>query len=195
MLGYRGGCIKPRIAGQLSFGASSSGLTLRRAPISRYAGRQKMGPYAPLYRHPMDQVITWLIVVAWIMVELVGARKRFRDVIPSEAYLLAASRAVFALCLVIGGIYLIGLIFLVWLKITSDFWFIWELLFLMSVVAGFWIMPALSISLICWAVLGRGKFRHSPRVLASVARGLGCVAVDALLYCAITASFASSAQS
>ena len=147
-----------------------------------------MSPYAPLYRHPEDQAIMWSLVAVWIIVGLVGARQRFQDAVPSEAFLLAASRAFIALCIAIGFIYLIGLVFLVWLKITSVFWAFWQLLFLMSVVAVFWVAPAFGIVLLCWALVGRRRLCHSPRALILTARGLVALAADVLLYYAIEVS-------
>ena len=150
-----------------------------------------MSPYAPLYQNPVDQAITWLLVAVWITVGLFGARQRFQKSIVSEAYLLAASKALFMLCLVIGGIYLVGLVFLVWLKITSAFWFIWELLFGVSVITVFWIAPLLGVALLCWALVGRRQLNHSPRALRSAACSIAAVVADGLLYYAITLSLAS----
>ncbi len=101
---------------------------------------------------------------------------------------MAASRALFTLCLVIGGIYLIGLVFLVWLKISSWFWFIYQLIFLLSIVIVFWVAPVLGVVLMCWALVGRQWLRHSQRALIGAARGLVGIAADALLYYAIVAS-------
>jgi hypothetical protein len=95
---------------------------------------------------------------------------------------------------VIAGIYLIGLIFLVWLKISSAFWLIWELLFLVSVVVVFWVVPALGVALLCWALVGRQKFQHSPRALAVAVWGLAGCAIDALLYFTIAASVSNGVQ-
>jgi len=143
-----------------------------------------------MYRSPMDQAIAWLLVTAWIVVGLFGARRRFQGAISSEAYLLAASRALFTLCLFAAGVYVIGLIFLVWLKISSGFWLIWQLLFLMSVVAVFWVTPAVGIVLLCWALVGRKRLRHSSRALTMTARALAGIAADILLYYAIIGSIA-----
>jgi hypothetical protein len=138
----------------------------------------------------MDQAITWSLVAVWIVAGLVGARKRFPEAAASEAYLLAASRAVFTLSLVIGSINLIGLVFMVWLKISSLVWFFWELFFLTSVIAVFWIAPVLCAVLLGWALVGRQSLHHSPRALMMTARALAGIVADVLVYYAIQVSIA-----
>ena len=94
------------------------------------------------------------------------------------------------LCLVVGGIFFIGLVFLAWLKIASGLWFLWEPLFLMSVIAVFWVAPALAIVLLGWALVGRQRLHHTPRPLRMAARSLGGIVADVLLYYAFTVSVA-----
>ena len=143
-----------------------------------------------MFRNPTDQAIVWFLVGVWIIVGLVGARKRFQGAVPSEAYLLAASRALFTLSLFIASIDVIGLVFLVWLKISSGFWFIWELLFLTSVVAVFWVAPVVLLVLLCSALLGRQRLHHSSRGLSIVARCMAGIAIDVALYYAFAISVA-----
>ena len=108
----------------------------------------------------------------------------------SEAYLHAASRALFVLCLVMGGVFLIGLVFLAWLKISSGFWFMWGPLYLMSVTAVFCVAPALAIMLLGWALVGRHRLGHSPRPLRMAALSLAGIVADVLLFYALAASIA-----
>jgi hypothetical protein len=127
----------------------------------------------------------WVFVTVWIMVGLGLARLTFQKAASSETYLVAASRATTSLFLLIGLVYAIGLIFLVWLKIVSGFWFVWELMFLTSVVAVFWVGPALGIALLSWAAIGHWRLRYAPRAIATTGFALAILVIDVLLYYAI----------
>jgi hypothetical protein len=148
-----------------------------------------MSPYAALYQNYSDQAITWLLVALWIFFAC-GVRKKLPESVPSEEYLVAASRALFLLCLVLGGIFLVGLVFLAWLKIVSGFWFVWQLFFLISVITAFWVAPVLAVVLLGWALVARKRFRHSPRPLKMATLSLAGVVADVLLYYAFAGSIA-----
>ncbi|HUD46864.1 MAG TPA: hypothetical protein VMR33_08540 [Candidatus Baltobacteraceae bacterium] len=146
-----------------------------------------MSQYAALYQNAGDQVVAWLLVALWILFAC-GVRKRLPESVPSEEYLVAASRALFLLCLAVGGIFLVGLVFLAWLKISSGFWFVWELFFLMSVITAFWVAPVLAVFFLGWALVARKRFRHSPRPLRMASLSLAGVVADVLLYYAFAGS-------
>jgi len=148
-----------------------------------------MSPYAALYQNYSDQAVTWLLVALWIFFAC-GVRKELPESVLSEEYLVAASRALFLLCLVVGGIFLVGLVFLAWLKIVSGFWFVWELFFLMSVITAFWVAPVLAVVLLGWALVARKRCRHSPRPLKMATLSLAGVVADVLLYYAFAGSIA-----
>jgi hypothetical protein len=129
----------------------------------------------------------WLFVALWVIVGLGWGRKKSQLTVRSEAYLVGAAGASIVLWLLIGLNDLIGLVFLVWLRSSSAFWFVWELIFLTSVVAVFWVGPVLSVALLGWAILHPSRARFRPRTIAITVSAVVLLAIDALFYCAIAA--------
>jgi hypothetical protein len=122
-----------------------------------------MNPYAPLSSNPTDVGIAWAFVTGWLIagtallhsLDLASERK-------IATYCWAAARSFLWLCIAFVLIALVGLIFLQWLKIVSGFWFIWELLWLMSVVCIFRVLPFFCVLLVGWALVSRltGTMKH-----------------------------------
>ncbi len=150
-----------------------------------------MSPYAALYSHPVDQAIAWLLVLAWLAGGVFAMRNHVRlaEAGP-ERYCEAAAWAFLMLSAVIAVNFGVGLVFLVWLKITSAFWFVWQLFYLMSVICVFWAMPVFAVSLLAWAAVGRFRGHYGRRSLMLCAACLLGLAVDALLYFCLEASTA-----
>jgi hypothetical protein len=82
----------------------------------------------------------------------------------------------------IAAVFVVGLVFLAWLKITSALWFIWQFFFLMSVVCVFKVLPFFTLGLMCWALIGRRRASFSLRSLKLTSACLMAVLIDAALY-------------
>jgi len=142
-----------------------------------------VNPYALLFSHPVDIAIAWAAVAAWLVVVATLLRGRFTDLpIRSDQVCSQAASAFLALAVLIMAVFTIGLVFLAWLKITSAFWFIWQLFYLMSVVCVFRVLPFFAVALLCWAVIGRWRAGFSLRTLRLTSAYLLAVLLDAALY-------------
>ncbi len=141
-----------------------------------------MNPYAPLFSHPVDITMAWLSATAWLVIVAAKSRARVAALpIRSEQVCSRLASAFLSLAVAIMSIFTVGLVFLAWLKISSAFWFIWELFYLMSVVIVFRVMPLLAVILICWAAVGRWRAGFSLRSLRLTSTCLVAVLLDELL--------------
>src|SRR5437773_1682208 len=107
-----------------------------------------MNPYAPLFSHPVDLAVAVAAVAAWLIVAARVLRKQFMAVpTHSEQVCSAAALAFLSLVAAIMALFVVGLVFLAWLRITSVFWVFWQLLYLVSAVCVFWVLPFVSAGL------------------------------------------------
>jgi hypothetical protein len=142
-----------------------------------------VNPYAPLFSHPADIAIAWFSVAVWLIIVAALLRRRFATIpIRSEQTCSALASAFLALAVTITAVFVVGLVFLAWLKITSGFWFIWQLLYLMSVVCVFRVLPLFALGLMCWALIGRRRASFSLRSLKLTSACLMALLIDAALY-------------
>jgi hypothetical protein len=142
-----------------------------------------MNPYAPLFSHPADIVIAWFGVVVWLIIVVALLHRRFAAIpIRSERMCSAVASAFLALAVTITAVFVVGLVFLAWLKITSAFWFIWQLFYLMSVVCVFRVLPFFALGLMCWAFIGRRRASFSLRSLKLTSACLIALLIDTALY-------------
>jgi hypothetical protein len=112
-------------------------------------------------------------------------RSSFSDVAPSERWLSSALCAFRNFALFVCIIFVVGIVFLLCLKIQSMFWFFYELMFALSVISLFWIFPALAVGFSGWVCFGRFKKHYSKRSMILYWQCLLAVAVDVLLYFAM----------
>jgi hypothetical protein len=142
-----------------------------------------MNPYAPLVSHPTDIGIAWLGVVVWLIIVAALLDRRFAAIpIRSERMCSAVASAFLALAATISAVFVVGRVLLVWLKITSAFWFIWQLFYLMSVICVFRVLPFFALGLLCWTLIGRWREGFSPRSLRLTLACLSAALVDAAVY-------------
>jgi hypothetical protein len=145
-----------------------------------------MNPYSPLFSHPTDVAIAWVSVIVWLSIGI--ALLRFRDGLlpgPMPSLCWAAARSFLYLCAMLAGVSIIGLLFLAWLRIESPFWLIWQLLWLVGVIAVFQVLPFVCVVLVCWALVQRRRGKMPARsIFISVACPTG-VALDVALYFAV----------
>jgi hypothetical protein len=142
-----------------------------------------MNPYAPLFSHPTDIAIAWVGVVAWLSILTALLRRRFVAFpIRSEQMCSAVALALLALAVTITAVFVIGLVFLAWLNVTSAFWFIWQLFYLMGVVCVFRVLPFFALGLMCCVFIGRRRANFSLRSLKLTSACLMALLIDAVLY-------------
>jgi hypothetical protein len=142
-----------------------------------------MNPYAPLFSNHADIAIAWLCVTIWLVIVGAFSRRRFGAVpIHAERVCSATASAFLLLAAVITLTFGVGLIFLAWLKVTSAFWIFWQLLYLMSVVCVFWVLPFVAVGLICWALIGKWRAGFSARSVKLASVCFPVVFIDAALY-------------
>ena len=142
-----------------------------------------MNPYALQFRDPVDLAIISASVAAWLIVAAGVLRRRFVAVpTRSEEVCSATALAFLSFVAAIMALFAVGLVFLAWLRITSVFWMFWELLYLMSVVCVFWVLPFVATGLTCWALIGRWRLGFSSRCLKLASVCLPALLIDAALY-------------
>lgn len=114
-----------------------------------------------------------------MMTALVAGAKRPGS--HGENYYACASSAFFALCTVVLLIFLAGVAG-AWLNITSIFWAIWQLLFLLGAVAVFQVFPVVGAMLLLWGVVGKAWRSYSLRPLVTSAVAAAVAGIDCGLY-------------
>lgn len=149
-----------------------------------------MNPYIPMFMHPTDQAITWLFSLLWVLIGAVSLRWRFSGVLRSEGWFLSAIVAFCGLSVAIFVVFTIGLIFLIWLRIVSSFWFFYVVIQALSVVALFWVFPVFVAIFSLWLLFGKSRAKYSKRSVVFYWRCLFICAVDVLLYYATLISAA-----
>lgn len=77
---------------------------------------------------------------------------------------------------------MVGIVFLLWLKVASMFWVFWEVVFALSVISLFWFFPVVGIGFSFWVWLGKFKKHYSKRSISLFWQCVLVVAVDVLLY-------------
>jgi hypothetical protein len=153
-----------------------------------------VNPYAPLFSHPADVVIAWFSVAMWLIIVAALLHRRFAAIpIRAERMCSAVATAFLALTGTIAAVFVVGLVFLAWLKITSALWFIWQFFLLMSVVCVFKVLPFFTLGLMCWALIGRRRASFSLRSLKLTSACLMALLIDAALYFWMCYAFATNA--
>jgi hypothetical protein len=141
-----------------------------------------MSPYVSVYSNHADQAIAWLFSSLCIGIGALMLRRRFPNVARSELWLSSMLCAFRDLALLICIIFVVGLVFLVWLQVSSIFWTFWEVMYALSVISLFWVFPAVVVGFSFWVCLGRFKKHYSKRSIILYWQCLLAVAVDVLLY-------------
>lgn len=153
-----------------------------------------MNPYAPLFSNPVDLAFASASVAAWLIVAAGVLRRRFVAVPTRSEQVCAATALAFLLFVVaIMALFVGGLVFLAWLRITSVLWMFWQLLYLVGVVCVFWVLPFVAIGLTCWALIGRWRLGFSSRCLKLASVCLPALLIDAALYFWLCYAFAKDA--
>ena len=153
-----------------------------------------MNPYASLFSGAVDLAFASVGVAGWLIVAAAVLRRRFM-VIPtrSEQVFSATALALLSLLLAIMGLFGVGLVFLAWLRITSVFWMFWQVLYSLSVVCIFWVLPFVITGLTCWVLIGRWRLGFSSRCLKLPSVCLLALLTDAALYFWLCYAFAKDA--
>src|SRR5687768_6881624 len=137
-----------------------------------------MKPYSALFSNSLDIIIALILVTLWLVVFtfiLHGYdQERYGE---NAGYCWPVTRAFLYLCAAIATVFAVGLVFLAWLRIASSFWMIWQLLWLISVVCVFRVLPFLGIVPIGWAWLEnwRGRMNKNKTIFITVACPLAVV--------------------
>jgi hypothetical protein len=140
-----------------------------------------MNPYQPPYSNVSDVVIVSVLVVLWLTVA--GGVFRLRDSLkqrPSFGNASAAARGFLSLCFVIAATFIVGMVFLALFQIRSPLWAAYEVLFAMSVIAVFYVLPIVCIVVVGWAWVHRRHDSDSP-LFYDIACPLA-LAMDAAIY-------------
>jgi hypothetical protein len=141
-----------------------------------------MNPFARPFSNPVDIAVAWVGVVLCLLLFATVAHKRFPQVsTKSEQWFSGIAAGLMAFLALIVAVF-IGLIFLEWLRIQSPFWSFWGLLFPMSVICLFRVLPIFAVVLLGWAVAGRWKSHYSRRSLFLALFCLLMVVIDGGLY-------------
>jgi hypothetical protein len=132
-------------------------------------------PFGPLYQGAFDQAIVWAVVLAFTAVSAARARSA---AYPAESRLQGASRAFVKLASATLVTFTLGAIGAA-LRISSAVWIVWQLAFLVSTIAVFWVFPVLLLALLLWGTVGGGRVCYSKsarrRLLLMVGLELGSV--------------------
>jgi hypothetical protein len=148
-----------------------------------------VNPYEPLFSNPVDSAVAWLFTAGWTVVGVFLLRPGFASLQSrAERVCAAAAASLLALSTLIAMVFITGLVFLVWLQLTSGFWLIWQLFYLMSVVCIFRVLPVVACVLLAWAALGRWRSHFGTRSFGLSAGVMLAVIGDALLYFALETS-------
>jgi hypothetical protein len=145
-----------------------------------------MNPYSALYSNPVDILTVCVFVVAWLGIGTAVNRFRvyLRGAAPTDISWDSA-RSFVALCVLIGSADLFMLVFLVLLRFSSPFWTVFELFWMLGVIAVFYVLPIVCILLFGWAIADR---RHDNSAKRAVLKVVACpiaLALDAALYFAL----------
>jgi hypothetical protein len=152
-----------------------------------------VNPYGPQFANGTDIAITWLIAAAWFVIVGAILRRRFVTVsIQSERVCSATASACFAMAVAIMGVFGVGLVFLVWLKVTTVLWYFWLPFYLVGIGCVFWVLPIVAISLVCWAMVGQWKIGFSSCCLKLALACLPALLIDAMLYFWLCYGFAKT---
>src|SRR5579859_2746356 len=135
----------------------------------------------PLFSNPFDLLIGWIGVMFWIGVGAVLFRAIGwpRRTPAKHGYWWCAVLAFLCLCVAFAIVQLVGLIFLNWLHVSSSFWMIWELMWLMTALSVFRVLPFVCVGVLSWALLRAGISR--PAIFSAMTCALG-VALNIALY-------------
>src|SRR4051794_5437067 len=117
--------------------------------------------YGRLFANLIDQIFVWAAVLTFVFFAAFrGAREPGR----AETSLDAVSRALLYLGIGASALSLLGIIGAS-LKLKSIAWFVWGLLWNLTVVAVFWVFPVLILGTLFWGVLGKLAYAYSARSL------------------------------
>jgi hypothetical protein len=106
-----------------------------------------MSPFAPLFSHPTDRFITWVITLAawacasgFLVGKLPGAPRE-----PDR--LLAVSIGFFRVCCATAAVFLVGVL-IIGSKVFTSLLMFWQLAYLLAVVAVFQVLPWIGLALL-----------------------------------------------
>jgi len=133
-------------------------------------------------------------VGAWLAVGFSFRRQPAKVPLASEEYCTGLAVPFVWLCAAIAVVFLTGMIFLDWLGIESGFWAIWQLLWILSVTAVFWVLPFLGVSIAFWGYAGRLTAGYTSRTIRLCNACLLALLLDAGLYFASALSMASGSN-
>lgn len=155
----------------------------------RTLGKVHVSPYRPLFTpsHPTDLLVILALVAIWLALGH-SLRSRFAALPLSERYCAGLGFASLWLFGATATVFLIGLIFLGWLRIESGFWAIWQLFWILSVIVVFWVLPILVIFIALWGHIGRFAAGYKSRTLRICNVGLLGLVLNAGLYFALALS-------
>jgi hypothetical protein len=148
-----------------------------------------MSPFAPLFSHPTDRFITWLITLAaWACAsgflpgKLPGAPRE-----PDR--LLAVSTGFFRVCCAVAAILLFGVFIIGSRRFTSVLMF-WQLAYLLAVVAVFQVLPWIGLALLIGSLV-RVRTPAGSRGAAWIGGGYLLLGAGAAMYFVIDRMAAS----
>lgn len=124
-------------------------------------------PFGPLYQGVIDQVIVWAVVVVFTAI---SAQRAPCLAAPGESRLQGAARAFLQLASATFVTFAVGAIGAA-LRISSAVWIVWQLAFLVSTIAVFWVFPVLLLSLLLWAAAGKARYSYGKTPLTMLLLG------------------------
>ncbi len=127
--------------------------------------------------NPAELRLVWVTVILLLPIAALCLRGSDTDSNLHE-FFQGVTIAFIALNLIILGNLLIGLIGLAWLKITSPFWLVWQLSYLLSDVAVRQVFPIVIAVLLVWGCYGRVFLSYSNRSLATMAIAVAAVGTN-----------------
>jgi hypothetical protein len=139
--------------------------------------------------NPYDVGMAGLFVVLWLGIGACLLHLRYAA--PRSGmwgYYVPAVGSFLGLCAIVSVIFLIGLVFLAWLRIPSDFWPIWILCYVVSALCVFWALPLPAVALVGWALVGRWRKQLSGRAVFLACACVAALFVDVAIYVALHVS-------
>jgi hypothetical protein len=125
-------------------------------------------PFGPVFRSAADQIVVWAAALVFTALSASSARgfelageRRLQGASGAFLKMASGTLATFALG-VIGGLS----------GISSALWIIWQLAFLISTVAVFWVLPVLLLALFFWALRGNRCGPYHRRAFENLLLGL-----------------------
>jgi hypothetical protein len=146
-------------------------------------GRAVMNPYSALYSNPVDILSVCVFVVAWLGLGTAVSRLRnyLRGSERNDIWWDSA-RSFLALCVLIGAADSFMLVFLVLLRVSSPIWAVFDLVWMMGVIAVFYVLPIVCILLVGWAIADRRHDNAAQRAFLKVVACPMALVLNVALY-------------